>query len=70
MTAIGPKECPHENVMTVSCEIEYVGIDVSKSDLVLAIHGENRIETFPNTPVGVARLCASSPPPWPAPRAF
>ena len=42
--------------MTVSCEIEHVGIDVSKSDLVLGIFSEDRIETFPNTPVGVARL--------------
>lgn len=44
--------------MTLACDSLYVGIDLGKSDLVVALHGGDKVETYPNAPEGIERLCA------------
>lgn len=42
--------------MSIAVETTFVGIDVSEAELVVAVHGNDSVTTYHNTPQGIARL--------------
>ncbi len=42
--------------MSIAAQTTFVGIDVSGAELVVAVHGDDMVRTYPNDPAGITRL--------------